>query len=316
VLVRNNEVGGWKDLQEKVKQLLGELGYFTESPFKVELAGRGQKEVDVFAEDRSAAVKTIFIVECKWWESSVPQDTVHAFHTVVNGCGANTGFIVSKVGFQSGAYEAAQNTNIRLLTFEDLQHRFGPQWFYRHKSLLEPYVEQIRQMHHLHLDQWSPMPIHNNKRFHTQELERRFAKVAKHGVDLMLQAGSKWPQSYEGPQPVQMAVNPIDLDSPIPPGQLWHTVPTVREYFRGLLSGLSAWEQEWKALQKEAHESFEKLPEEEQDKSFDAARPEMLEETPVRVLRSKIPPEEYRRLLKLLATGITDQFDKALSQQK
>lgn len=307
MLIRNNEVGDWKDLQEKVKQLFEEMGYFTESPRVVELSGRGRKEVDVFIEDQSASVKTIFIVECKWWEKSVPQDTVHAFHTVVSGCGANSGFIVSKVGFQSGAYEAAQNTNIRLVTFEELQHRFGPQWFYRQKAEVASYVEQLRQMHHLHLDQWNRLPLFNNRKFHTSDLQRRFAKAAKDGVSLLLQATSKFPESYEGPQPVQMANDPLDLDAPVPEGKHWHEAPTVREYFRRLLLGLKTWAAEWNELENEANASFEKLSEEDQFKSFDQAMGEMLEETPLRVLKNKIPPEEYRRLVQTLATGLTDR---------
>jgi predicted helicase len=70
------------------------------------------------------------LVECKFWDSSIPQDTVHSFHTVMTGAGANTGFIISKIGFQSGAYEAAQkNTNIHLLTWKGFQHKFGRQWY-------------------------------------------------------------------------------------------------------------------------------------------------------------------------------------------
>src|SRR5205823_4340354 len=76
------------------------------------------------------------LVECKLWSAPVSQDAVHSMHTVMLGSGANTGFIVSEAGFQSGAYEAAANTNIHLLTWEELQQKFGRQWFlYRRDEL-------------------------------------------------------------------------------------------------------------------------------------------------------------------------------------
>jgi hypothetical protein len=129
LLIPTSQIKNWRDLQDKVAMLFREMGYDATTPFTVDLAGRGKKEVDVYIHDPRASVNQIMLAECKFWETAVPQDAVHSFHTVMSGAGANTGFIISKVGFQSGAHEAAKNTNIHLLTWDDLQHKFGRQWY-------------------------------------------------------------------------------------------------------------------------------------------------------------------------------------------
>jgi hypothetical protein len=56
--------------------LFREMGYDAITPSTVNLAGRGEKEVDVYIHDRRASVNQIMLAECKFWESAVPQDTV------------------------------------------------------------------------------------------------------------------------------------------------------------------------------------------------------------------------------------------------
>jgi hypothetical protein len=53
---------------------------------------------------------------------------VHAFRTVVGDFGANWGFIISSAGFLSGAYEAARNTNVRLVDWDEFQELFVDRW--------------------------------------------------------------------------------------------------------------------------------------------------------------------------------------------
>lgn len=306
MLVRDEEVAGWVDLQNRVKAFFQEMDYHAESPKVVQLAGRGKKEVDVYVEDRNASVTTVFLIECKWWETSVPQDTVHAFHTVVHGAGANTGFIISKVGFQAGAKEAAAFTNINLLTFEELQHAFGEEWFRRQQSKIRQLEKELRQRHHLHFDQWNNLPIHNNMIFHTPELAHRLAIAAKHCVNLVIQCGSRFPESYKGPEPVEMACDPADPFKQLPAGEIWHEAKTVRDYFLLLRTAMQEWITDFDSLCDEARRSFDELDENAQDALMQGAMQEQLEEMPVRVLRQHLDEGEYRRLLGLLATRIAD----------
>lgn len=71
---------------------------------------------------------SVYLCECKFWSKPVPQEVIHSFRTVLADFGAHRGFIISRVGFQAGAKEAVQNTNLDLLTFEELQALFFDRW--------------------------------------------------------------------------------------------------------------------------------------------------------------------------------------------
>jgi hypothetical protein len=98
---------------------------------RVHLA-RGSAEVDVVAvETIEGRANTIFC-ECKQWTTSIPQQVVHGFRTVVADGGANVGYIITSSAFQRGALSAADLTNLRLLTWEEFQAEFETTWIERH----------------------------------------------------------------------------------------------------------------------------------------------------------------------------------------
>jgi hypothetical protein len=117
----------WRDLQLKVSKIFSDSGFETGIEQKIETV-RGHVNVDVLAARKIRATDEVHIAECKLWSKKVPKQVVHAFRTVVSDCGANVGYIVSKKGFQSGAYEAAEKSNVYLLTFEGFQLEFIGRW--------------------------------------------------------------------------------------------------------------------------------------------------------------------------------------------
>lgn len=125
--IRYEEPKNWKDLQNIVCEILIECGYnsFVEKSIKTV---RGDVEIDVFAEKENG-VKTIILCECKYWKSKVTQTIIHSFRTVLNDAGASYGIIISKSGFQKGAYSAALNANLSLFSFEEFQEKFLKDWF-------------------------------------------------------------------------------------------------------------------------------------------------------------------------------------------
>ncbi len=138
-----SQIADWRDLQNKVCQLFNEMAYEAETTKTVELAGRGTKEIDVYVTDPLASHNQIYLIECKHWDSNVPKEVVHGFKFVMESAGANTGFVVSKNGFQSGAREASRFTNIRLVTFEELQHLYGNEWFRKQRAKLAPLLDKL-----------------------------------------------------------------------------------------------------------------------------------------------------------------------------
>lgn len=124
----DNPPGTWQELQEYVARVFREIDY-TEVYSPYEITGvRGTKEVDVYAINSSVVPSNKIACECKYWEKRVEQDVVHGFRSVMQDNGINTGFIISKKGFQSGAYEAANNTPVVLVSFDQFMDLFFATW--------------------------------------------------------------------------------------------------------------------------------------------------------------------------------------------
>jgi predicted helicase len=105
----------WKNLEMRVCQILSECGCRVERGKHLRLP-RGGADIDVYAEDLTREPHIVIVCECKHWKTRVPKSTIHSFRTVMSETGAHVGFIVSSMGFQSGAIEAVKNTNIELVT--------------------------------------------------------------------------------------------------------------------------------------------------------------------------------------------------------
>jgi restriction system protein len=121
----------WSDLQEVVASVLRECGLTVEIEKPIATA-RGEVVVDVFAEESVRGRRHVILCECKHWRSRVPKSVVHSFRSVVGDSGANTGYIISSSGFQSGAASAAAMTNTRLVTWEAFQAEFEASWVENH----------------------------------------------------------------------------------------------------------------------------------------------------------------------------------------
>ena len=128
-MITNKMPGDWQTLQRWTAEILVECGLAAEVEAKCE-GVRGRVEVDVVAVDRRYDRKYTVFVECKLWESNIPQHVVHAFRSVVADGGANVGYIVSKKGFQSGCYASVENTVVKLLSWDEFQDEFEQQWYF------------------------------------------------------------------------------------------------------------------------------------------------------------------------------------------
>ncbi|MCK5592410.1 MAG: restriction endonuclease, partial [Candidatus Pacebacteria bacterium] len=141
-MIFNTEPQDWKELQKFVGQMFEECGFQTEITKSIDLV-RGKKEIDVYAQDISSEYKPILLVECKFWNKAVNQGIIHSFRTVVADFGANLGFIVSKNGFQSGSYDAAKNTNVRLVSLKDLEKEYCSKW---KQGMVKKYVKYADEL--------------------------------------------------------------------------------------------------------------------------------------------------------------------------
>jgi hypothetical protein len=118
----------WRDLENSVAGILQECGMAVQQQVHLPLP-RGAVDIDVLAEDTVDGITHRIVCECKNWRTNVPQEKVHAFRTIMQETGANRGYIISRTGFQAGAHDAAQATNIELVTYAQFQERYFQKWF-------------------------------------------------------------------------------------------------------------------------------------------------------------------------------------------
>jgi hypothetical protein len=118
----------WGGLEDLVTAILNEAGLEAKRDVSLTLP-RGGVDVDVVAEETHDGIVHRIFCECKNWRTNIPREVVHAFRTVVAEAGANRGYVISRVGFQTGATDAAQSTNIELVTFAEFQTSYFLKWY-------------------------------------------------------------------------------------------------------------------------------------------------------------------------------------------
>ncbi len=113
-------VPAWFDFQEKIKDYFLSIGANAETNKTVK-GVRTRHDIDVYIQTRFLGEDMTWVVEAKHWKSPVSKLHVLALRTIVDDIGVDRGFIVSSAGFQNGALEAADKTNVRLKTFDELK---------------------------------------------------------------------------------------------------------------------------------------------------------------------------------------------------
>lgn len=127
----------WQELEKWVAQVFQEMGCRVGLRQVIPIP-RGSVEVDVAVRDETVVPHSLYICECKHWTKRVSQSEIHAFRTVVQEVGANRGFLISKIGFQRGAVEAAAFTNLDLLTWPQFESMMFERWVTGAMNRLHP----------------------------------------------------------------------------------------------------------------------------------------------------------------------------------
>ena len=126
-MIFDREPNTWEELEEMVNQAFQEMGY--ESNRNQELStARGKVIMDVQAIKKSNAIPTHILCECKYWNKPIDQNVIYSFRSICSDIGAHYGLIISRKGFQSGAKESREYTNIHLLNFLEFQEKYFQEW--------------------------------------------------------------------------------------------------------------------------------------------------------------------------------------------
>jgi len=176
----------WKDLQHLTAKVLRGCGFEVEIEKTVETV-RGKVEVDVYAE-KALSYQTKIVCECKFWEHSIPQTIVHAFRAVMSDFGATYGFLISKKGFQKGAYDAIYKSNVALYTWDEFLDKFKVEWLHKiiernyklGRELMHTGHEIIRLMHNGELN----VEINMDDFYAKKESDAIFFTFKEHYLDL------------------------------------------------------------------------------------------------------------------------------------
>ena len=168
-MIFSTQPSTWKDLQDRVCQILKQCGYYAESPKEISTARSSKLEVDVYAEDTSIHHQ-VTICECKYWNSNIPQSVVHAFRAQLDDIGANLGLLISKNGFQPGAIAAARFTNIKLLSWKEFEALYQPLWYKKYfllrvDEICDAFIEYNEPINSRIFKKADALPIDRRQRF-------------------------------------------------------------------------------------------------------------------------------------------------------
>jgi restriction system protein len=114
-----SEMTSWQDYQEETAAFFRGLGLQAETD--VTLQGvRTSHDIDVVVRSHYAGFDALWLVECKQWQTRITKLHVLALREIVSDVGADRGILMAEAGFQHGAIEAANLTNVKLTSLADL----------------------------------------------------------------------------------------------------------------------------------------------------------------------------------------------------
>lgn len=141
-MIFQGEPADWRDLETKVAQIFAECGCEAERGRTIQTV-RGEVDVDVVVYDRTRQPELLILCECKQWGQRVPRAVVHGFRTVVADAGAHLGYLISNSGFQAGAFGAAGQANVRLVTWTEFQAELYERWLSAMRRRLQPVADEV-----------------------------------------------------------------------------------------------------------------------------------------------------------------------------
>lgn len=109
----------WKDYQEETAEFFRSLGL--DAKTDVTLKGvRTNHDIDVLVKSHHVGFDVTWIIECKHWKTKVTKLHVLALREIVSDTGADRGILLAENGFQSGAIEAANLTNVHVTSLANV----------------------------------------------------------------------------------------------------------------------------------------------------------------------------------------------------
>jgi len=109
----------WKEYQEEAAEFFRSLGLSAETDVKLN-GVRTSHDIDVVVKSKHVGFEILWLVECKHWKSPVSKLHGLGLREITSDLGADRGILLCEAGFQSGAIEAANLTNVRVTSLASL----------------------------------------------------------------------------------------------------------------------------------------------------------------------------------------------------
>lgn len=109
----------WKEYQEETASFFRSLGLDVSTDVTVN-GVRTTHDIDVLVKSRHVGFEVVWLVECKHWKTRVSKLHVLALREIVADIGADRGILLSETGFQSGAIESANLTNVQVTSLAEV----------------------------------------------------------------------------------------------------------------------------------------------------------------------------------------------------
>ncbi|MGB6093333.1 MAG: restriction endonuclease [Moheibacter sp.] len=110
----------WNEYQQAVADFFRSIGAWAETDAIVK-GVRGSHKIDVLVKLKHFGIDVIWIIECKFWKTSIPKEKILTLQQIVQDVGADRGLLMSESGFQAGAVKSASSSNITLSSLGELQ---------------------------------------------------------------------------------------------------------------------------------------------------------------------------------------------------
>jgi len=135
----------WEQYEIEVFKLFCSTGYVCQH--NVVLQGvRGSHQIDIVVDVDDMPTTHRWVVECKYWSNPVTKNEVLSLKSVMEDIGASHGFLLSEMGFQSGAYKMAQLQNISLISQVELQSHLTQKQLNPHHKQTNNYVISVEEI--------------------------------------------------------------------------------------------------------------------------------------------------------------------------
>jgi hypothetical protein len=112
----------WRQYQEEAAAFFRSLGFQAAVDYTVQ-GVRSNHAIDVHVTFERWGMRHNWIVECKHQARAVTKADVETLKTIASEIGASLAFLLSESGFQSGAFAAAQKTNVVLSSLQELRSK-------------------------------------------------------------------------------------------------------------------------------------------------------------------------------------------------